>query len=149
MFNTASPQHLGTLVFIMLSYHGRRLECLKIYINMTSNTFINCHEQWAQWRRCLRSALSVLWLCVCMPSCFSHVHPFAILWIVSHQAPLSMIFSRQEYWSGLPFPSPGNLPNPRTKPTSLMSSALIGRFLTMSPSWGACCMIRMFNRQSS
>ena len=36
-----------------------------------------------------------------------------------HQAPLSMGFSRQEYWSGLPFPSPGNLPNPGIKPRSL------------------------------
>ena len=42
----------------------------------------------------------------------SHAWLFATLWIVAHQAPLSMGFSRQEYWSGLPFPSPGNLPNP-------------------------------------
>ena len=39
-------------------------------------------------------------------------------WTASHQAPLSMGFSRQEYWSGLPFPSPGDLPNSRIKPTS-------------------------------
>ena len=38
------------------------------------------------------------------------------LWTVAHQAPLSMEFSRQKYWSGLPFPSPGDLPNPRIKP---------------------------------
>ena len=38
--------------------------------------------------------------------------PFATPWTVAHQAPLSMGFSRQEYWSGLPFPSPGDLPNP-------------------------------------
>ena len=42
----------------------------------------------------------------------SRVRPFATRWTVAYQAPLSMEFSRQEYWSGLPFPSPGDLPNP-------------------------------------
>ena len=49
---------------------------------------------------------------------FSHVRLFAIPWTVAHQAPLSMGFSRQEYWSGLPFPSPGDLPDPRIEPRS-------------------------------
>ena len=43
---------------------------------------------------------------------------FFIPWTVTYQIPLSMGFPRQEYWSGLPFPSPGNPPNPRIKPTS-------------------------------
>ena len=47
----------------------------------------------------------------------------ATLWTVAFQAPLSMGFSRQEYWSGLPFPSPGNLPNPGIKPRSPASQA--------------------------
>ena len=51
---------------------------------------------------------------------------------VAHRGPLSMEFSRQEYWSGLPFPSPGDLPNPGTKATSLVSLALAGRFFTTS-----------------
>ena len=51
-------------------------------------------------------------------------------WAVAHQAPLSMVFSRQEYWSGLPFPSPGDLPDPGIKPTS---PALAGRFFTTEP----------------
>ena len=46
----------------------------------------------------------------------SRVHLFATPWTVAYQAPLSMGFSRQEYWSGLPFPSPGDLPNPGIKP---------------------------------
>jgi len=46
------------------------------------------------------------------------VQPFATPWTVAHQAPLSMEFSRQEYWSGLPCPSPGDLPNPGIKPRS-------------------------------
>ena len=45
-------------------------------------------------------------------SCFSHVQLFVILWTVALQAPLSMEFSRQEYWSGLPCPPPWDLPNP-------------------------------------
>ena len=48
----------------------------------------------------------------------SRVRFFATSWTVAHQAPLSMEFSRQEYWSGLPFPSPGDLPNPGIEPKS-------------------------------
>ena len=48
----------------------------------------------------------------------SRVQLFATPWTVSYQVPLSMGFSRQEYWSGLPFPSPGNLPDPGIKPLS-------------------------------
>ena len=51
-------------------------------------------------------------------------------WIVARQAPLSMGFPSQEYWSGLPFPSPGNLPNPGIKP---IFSALAGGFFTTEP----------------
>ena len=50
--------------------------------------------------------------------CASHSVMFVTPWTVAHQAPLSMGFSRQEYWSGLPFPSPGDLPNPGIKPGS-------------------------------
>ena len=48
----------------------------------------------------------------------SHVRLFATPWTVAYQAPQSMEFSRQEYWSGLPFPSPGYLPNPGIEPGS-------------------------------
>ena len=48
----------------------------------------------------------------------SHVQLFATPWTVAHQAPPSMGFSRQEYWSGLPFPAPGDLPNPGIEPGS-------------------------------
>ena len=72
---------------------------------------------------------------MCMLSCFSHVQLFATPWTVAHQAPLSMVFPRQEYWSGLPFPSPGDLPNPWIKPASLKSPALAGRFFTTRATW--------------
>ena len=58
------------------------------------------------------------------------------LWTVPHQAPLSMGFPRQEYWSGLPFPSPGDLPNPGIEPRSHKSLALAGGFL-VSATWEA------------
>ena len=55
----------------------------------------------------------------------SHVHPFVTPWTVICQAPLSMEFSRQEYWNGLPFPTPGDLPDPQVELTFLVSPALI------------------------
>ena len=62
--------------------------------------------------------------CSSMLSRFSHVCLFATPWTVACQAPLSMGFSRQEYWSGLPCPSPGDLPDPGIEPASLVSLAL-------------------------
>ena len=67
----------------------------------------------------------------CVLSNFSHVQLFVILWTVAHQAPLSMGFSRQEYWSGLPGPPRGDLPDPGIEPASLTSLALAGRFFTI------------------
>ena len=51
----------------------------------------------------------------------------------THQDPLSMEFPRQEYWSGWPFPSPGDLPDSEIKPKFLVSAALVGRFFTTEP----------------
>ena len=53
---------------------------------------------------------------MCVLGCFSRVIPFAIPWTVACQSPLSMAFSRQEYWTGMSFPSPGDLPHPRIEP---------------------------------
>ena len=72
-----------------------------------------------------------------MLSCFSHVGLFATPWTVARQVPLSMGFSRQEYWSGLLCPPPGDLPNPGFEPTSLTSPALADRFFTTSATWEA------------
>ena len=57
---------------------------------------------------------------------------FATPWTIAHQGPLSMGFSRQEYWSGLPFPPPGNLPDLGIKLAFLTSPALAGGFFTTS-----------------
>ena len=72
-----------------------------------------------------------------MLNCFSHVRLCATPWSVACQAPLSMGFSRQEYWSGLPCPPPWDLPDPGIEPTSLKSPALAGGFFTTSATWEA------------
>ena len=68
---------------------------------------------------------------------FSHVQLYATLWTVARQAPLSMGFSKQEYWSGLPCPPPGDLPNLGIELMSLMSPALAGGLFTTRTTWAA------------
>ena len=67
--------------------------------------------------KCLEQCQPYVCVCVCVKS-LSRVRLFATPWTVARQAPLSMGFSRQGYWSGLPFPSPGDLPNPGIEPGS-------------------------------
>ena len=82
---------------------------------------------------------STWWWCshyVVFDSCELRVN-FNSLWTVAHHTPLSMGFSRQEYWSGLPCLLQGNLYNPQTEPASLVSPALVIEFFTTSAIWGA------------
>ena len=75
-----------------------------------------------------------VWMCACMLYHFSHVwlcHP----WTAALQAPLSMGLSRQEYWSGLPFPPPGDLRDSGIEPTFLPSPELVDGFFTTSATW--------------
>ena len=72
-------------------------------------------------------------MCVCVHSLCTCVWLFVTPWTVAHQAPLSMGFSRQEYWSGLPCPPPGDLPKPGIEPGSLMSPALVADSLPLVP----------------
>ena len=65
---------------------------------------------------------------LCVLSRFSHVRLFITLWAIAHKTPLSMGFSRQEYWSGLPCPPLGDLPDPGSVPMSPASPALAGLF---------------------
>ena len=69
---------------------------------------------------------------MCLLSRFSHVQLFVTLWMVAGQAPVSMGYSRQEYWSGLPCPPPGDLPNPGIKAASQASPALKANSLLLS-----------------
>ena len=102
------------------------------FLNEYSTHSFSCPMQPA-WQR--NSQQPLTWLCplspwefVCTVSHFSHVWLCATLWMVTCQAPLSVGFSRQEYWSGLPCPPPRDLTDPGIKPVSLMSPALAGRF---------------------
>ena len=70
-------------------------------------------------------------------SCFSHVQLFVTFWTVACQVPLSMGFSRQEYWNGLPYPPPEDLPDSETELTSLTSPGLEGGFFTTSAIYGS------------
>ena len=68
---------------------------------------------------------------LCVYACvLSRVRLSVTLWVVAHQSPLCLEFSKQECWSGLPFPSPGDLPDPRIEPAS---PALAGGFFTTEP----------------
>ena len=73
----------------------------------------------------------------CVLSCFSYVWLFVTPWTVDHQTPLSMGFSRHEYWSGLPCSPPGYQLNWGIEPASLKSPALAGGFFTTSATWEA------------
>ena len=66
-------------------------------------------------------------------------------WTIAHQAPLSMELSRKEYWSGLPFPSLGDLPDPGIKPMSLMSPALAGSSFPLVYLGISMCIPHMLN----
>ena len=79
-------------------------------------------------QQCDMGAKACIVRCVHAQS-FSHVQFLATLWMAAHLAPLSMGFSSQEYWNGLPFPLPRNLPDPGIKPTS-PTSAFVDRFFT-------------------
>ena len=73
--------------------------------------------------------------CACVVSYFSHVRLFVTLWTVAFQAPLSTAFSRQQFWSELPCPPPGHLPNPGIEIMSRLSPELAGRFFTTRATW--------------
>ena len=91
-----------------------------------------CEYTWCPWTVVV---CVCVWVCVCTCSVASVVSNSATLWTVARQAPLSMGFSRQQCWSGLPCSSPGDLPDPGIEPESLMSPALAGRFFITSATW--------------
>ena len=109
------------------------------WIGAASPKVCCCKDSW-------ENGYSLLWdqktlqitMYVCVLSRLSCVWLFETLWMVAHQASLSMGFSRQEYWNGWPCSSRGDLPDPGIEPTSLMSLALVGRFFPTSATWEAC-----------
>ena len=117
-------------------------------------------RRWGLWEsldEVMRVGPLMIGVCVCVCVCarahahahtqsFSHVRLFATPWTVARQAPLSVGFSRQEYWSGFPFPSPGDLPDPGIKPTSPVSPALAGVLFTTKPSGNISALLRSETR---
>ena len=85
---------------------------------------------------------------VCVLSCFSRARLCMTPWTAALQAPLSMGFSRQEYWSGVPYPPPRGLTNPGIRPMSLMSPALAYGFFTTSAPWEAPTKTVTYDYQS-
>ena len=81
----------------------------------------------------------------CMLSCFSHVRLFATLCTRARQAPLSMRFSRQGYWSGLRCPPPGDLPDSGIEP---MSPALAGGSFTTGTTWEALTLVPVLTKRT-
>ena len=121
-------------------FHFHYIEYIKIstLLGFTFFTFhdnVQLSEQWP-----LEFVTLTLYSITCHSGCvlsrFTHIWLFETPWTIDHQVPLSMGFSRQEYWSGLPFPPPGNLLDPGLERTSLMSPALAGGSLTSTP-WEA------------
>ena len=82
---------------------GCSLEGMMLKLKLPSTLATSC-EELTHWKR--------LWWWEVKVKSPSRVQLFVTLWTIAHQAPLSMVFSEQEYWSGLPFPSPEDLPDP-------------------------------------
>ena len=106
---------------VWFSFQSQRREMVK-----TVQTTTVLQRRSRSWLHVGTVSLTCFCYTVCVLSHFSHVRLFATRWTVALQAPLSMGFSRQEYWSGLPSPPPGDLPNPGIDSSSLISPALAG-----------------------
>ena len=131
------PGHGGPL-------HSRRLDSefwdlllanCSIFLLLIKHNFNNLLSNWKLQsivfsNICFRNYLHVL--CCAVLSRFSRFRLFSTPWTVAHQAPLSMGFSRQEYWSGLPCPPPGDLPDPGIEPVSSITPALQADSLLLS-----------------
>ena len=119
--NFVTPMDCSTSGFPVLHY---LLEFVQIHVHLVGNPlrdFFILRIEKARILSILSESISKPVLVVCVFK--SQVSPFATPWTVACQAPLSMGFSRQEYWSGLPYPPPGDLPNPRIEPRSPASPA--------------------------
>ena len=105
-----------------------------MYIITVDFLYWDCVLQlcWTHSFCCMCVFLRIVCVCVCVQS-LSCVWLFVTPWTLAYQILLSMEFSRQEYWSGLPFPPPGGLPNSGLEPSSLVSPALAGGFFISVP----------------
>ena len=97
-----------------------------IFLKIKSEDRINLHSHYSGW--CVSA---------CVLNCFSRVWLFATLWTVASKAPLSIGFSKQEYWSGLRCPPSGDLPDPGIEPMFLLSPSLAEGFFITNATWEA------------
>ena len=122
---------IALLEWPYFSYSICDIHCAKLFI-------CNLHGSSRGWLSFLTPFYRwSIWGLECVWSRFSSVRLCVILWSVSHQAHLCMGFPRQEYWSGLPFPTPGDFPDPGIEPAYLTSPAFVGLFFTTSTTWEA------------
>ena len=103
------------------------------FLNTTSSAKFIYRGPIAVLRKTFSTTFFKVILLLLLLSRFSLVQLFVIPWTIAHQAPLSMGFPKQEYWSGLPFPSPEDFPDPGIKLMSLVSLVLAGGFFTTEP----------------
>ena len=118
-----SPRYI--LYILCLIWYSWRVFMVRFLKNFLENNVILLKYCWfynAVLIFAVQQSDLVIYLCVCVCVCVcvscSVTSDFATTWTITRQAPLSMVFSRQEYWSGLPYPSPEDLPNPGIEPWS-------------------------------
>ena len=144
VLTTGSPgKSLGLILGLLLYFYMLHYILCKLEAKVVPTSKGYCEDNW-------RNILSLEFgiLCVCIQS-LSRALLFATPWTVAYQAPLPMGFSRQEYWSELSFPIPGDIPNPGIEPTSPASPALAGWFFSTVPpgkplAWSKCSVNNHF-----
>ena len=119
-----------SIVVVDTQSHTFEGNYLELNTHMHPYSYTNKYKLTEEIRTRLVDCTNVNIMRLCMPSCFSCVQFYETPWTVALQAPLSMGFSRQEYWNGLPCPTPGDLPNPRIELVFLMSPILASGFFT-------------------
>ena len=132
--------HIWKLLHVILTGHHCKPQTCETSENIKSKK-IHCFSNWimclsrTNWK-CVGGSRRP---CLCVCCYFCHIRLYVTLWTVAHEAPLSMGFSWQEYWSGLPYPPPGDCSGLGIKPASFMSLASSGWFFTTSTTWEAPC----------
>ena len=129
------PTDVGNLISVFSAFPKPRLYIWKFSVHILLKPSRKDFEHYLanMWNK---NTCGVVWhvymLCAVL-SCFRCVWLFATQWTVTHQVPLYMGFSKQEYWRGLLSPSPGDVPDSGNEPASLMSPALVGGSLPLAP----------------
>ena len=128
-FNTSPSSEYSELISFRMDWFDL------LAVQGTLKSLLQHHSSEASLLRCSVISHRALWsIHACVLSSFSPVRLFATPWTVARRAPLSVGFSRQERWNGLPCTPLGEIPESETGPASLISPALAGRFFIATPS---------------